>query len=160
MIQVEIDTQTPTPNGKGVYWRDELVLDYQLESKYNLKNGTTLIIFDTLTICFDKDQKSFLSLDDYTNHDLWNFNAAIDCSFSSIGTLKIIESITESNRYFVDIKPTYEYSSNSIKINLGNCLDSNSHKISNNLIVRIKEGIITSFTILNPNYESMEQKNV
>ncbi len=135
-------------SGKGFYYQNEYSLEYETNS-YKIFDQF-LLIYDTLTITFNSLNKKFISLDAFTNKKNWVYVDKIKLpEICRVGLLKILEGYENTDRYSFRFIPIYEYSNEGIlKIKLTDD-DSNSlfFQISNDLIVGIKNQIITSFII-------------
>ncbi len=142
-VKISIIDGTPEMNGNVIHYFSDYTIQY--EPLYSEEAKILLLIFGTLTIVFDKKSKRFLSLDAYTNKEIWkidrNLSFPQDCPE---GVLSIQEGFKDDHIESFKFVPKFYYNDNVVMIDINNH-DSKFYKIGENVIVGLKDQQITSF---------------
>ncbi|WP_154017716.1 hypothetical protein [Criblamydia sequanensis] len=140
----------PEKSGKVSYYQENYTLEY--ETSQVSSDRSLLLIYDTLTISFDEHTRKFLSFDAYTNKNEWLIKEHLKIPLSyKTGTLVVKEGYENTDRYSFKSIPAYEYLKGSIlKISFQKeDLDTEFYLVSKDLIVGIRNHLISSMILLN-----------
>jgi hypothetical protein len=156
--------------GRCVYRTDDMMLEYEtsihqpanltlpvlsdvLDRKFNLDTPSDLLLIaDTLTLTFSGSDYHLASLDAYTNKQLWDVSPFEKVpEIRGQGSLLAEPTSFGGDRCSLGFRPKYEIASNQqwVRVVLSGGNPEHYYEIASNLIVGLRNKIITDMYLLN-----------
>jgi hypothetical protein len=134
-VRVDIRTDYPLVYGKALYRRNEFGLSYNtseapeeltrkdlsltIDRQFGIGSGNVLVMADTFAIAFTANERRFVSLDAYTNHERWTRATKTKPSPGDTGALVLSQPLDD--RTSLDVVPVYSFNEHesTLYVNLG-----------------------------------------
>ncbi len=160
-----IQFSAPFHPGKGVYIANDYTLAYDTlrikpsfkDASSQSKYATWWISYDTLSVGFDFYTREFISLDMYTNKELWIENPTLTIPKELDGQGKLLfasqSELDPEKRYSFKIVPVIEYAPKGcVEINLIQEHKYKYFKVSENMYVSLYQGALSSILLSDVSY--------